>query len=90
MKWCLSAAAPFPAESIKELESIIGEGNFIELYGMTETSPVTCCNPRYGKKKASSIGMPLSDTEFKLDRSAKQACSQSWANPGRSSSAVRR
>jgi long-chain acyl-CoA synthetase len=66
VKWCLSAAAPFPAENIKELESIIGEGNFIELYGMTETSPVTCCNPRYGKKKASSIGMPLSDTEFKL------------------------
>lgn len=66
VKWCLSAAAPFPAENIKELESIIGEGNFIELYGMTETSPVTCCNPRYGRKKASSIGMPLSDTEFKL------------------------
>ncbi len=65
-KWCLSAAAPFPAESIKELESTIGEGNFIELYGMTETSPVTCCNPRYGKKKASSIGMPMPDTEFKL------------------------
>ncbi|MCE5264602.1 MAG: AMP-binding protein [Deltaproteobacteria bacterium] len=66
VKWCLSAAAPFPAENIKELESIIGEGNFIELYGMTETSPVTCCNPRYGKKKAGSIGMPMPDTEFKL------------------------
>ncbi|MBN2845553.1 MAG: AMP-binding protein [Deltaproteobacteria bacterium] len=65
-KWCLSAAAPFPPEHIGELESIIGKGNFIELYGMTETSPVTCCNPRYGKKKPSSIGMPLPDTEFKL------------------------
>ncbi len=64
--WCLSAAAPFPPENIKELESIIGEGNFIELYGMTETSPVTACNPRYGRKKAASIGMPISDTEFKL------------------------
>jgi acyl-CoA synthetase (AMP-forming)/AMP-acid ligase II len=66
LKWCLSAAAPFPPEYIGELESIIGKGNFIELYGMTETSPVTCCNPRYGKKKATSIGMPLSDTEFRL------------------------
>jgi long-chain acyl-CoA synthetase len=66
LKWCLSAAAPFPPEHIGELESIIGKGNFIELYGMTETSPVTCCNPRYGKKKPSSIGMPLPDTEFKL------------------------
>ena len=65
LKFCLSAAAPFPPENIAELESIIGP-NFIELYGMTETSPVTCCNPRHGKKKASSIGMPLPDTEFKL------------------------
>jgi long-chain acyl-CoA synthetase len=65
LKFCLSAAAPFPSENIAELESIIGP-NFIELYGMTETSPVMCCNPRYGKKKASSIGMPLPDTEFKL------------------------
>ena len=66
LRFCLSAAAPFPPENIKELESVIGENNFIELYGMTETSPVTCCNPRYGKKKPSSIGMPLPDTEFKL------------------------
>jgi len=64
--WCLSAAAPFPPDYIGELEGIIGESKFIELYGMTETSPVTCCNPRYGKKKPTSIGMPLPDTEFKL------------------------
>jgi acyl-CoA synthetase (AMP-forming)/AMP-acid ligase II len=64
--FCLSAAAPFPPENMKELESAIGESNFIELYGMTETSPVTCCNPRYGKKKPASIGMPVPDTEFKL------------------------
>lgn len=66
LKWCLSAAAPFPPEHIDELEGVIGESRFIELYGMTETSPVTCCNPRYGAKKPASIGMPLSDTEFKL------------------------
>jgi long-chain acyl-CoA synthetase len=66
LKWCLSAAAPFPAENIKELESIIGTGNFIELYGMTEMSPVMLCNPRYGKKKPGSIGMPMPDTETKL------------------------
>ncbi|MCX8123490.1 MAG: AMP-binding protein [Spirochaetes bacterium] len=66
LKWCLSAAAPFPAEYIKSLEAIIGQGNFIELYGMTEMSPVMICNPRFGTKKASSIGMPISDTEVKL------------------------
>ena len=66
LKWCLSAAAPFPAENIKELEAIIGEGNFIELYGMTEMSPVMTCNPLKGKKKPGSIGMPLPDTDVKL------------------------
>ena len=66
LKWCLSAAAPFPPENINELENVIGKNRFIELYGMTETSPVTCCNPRYGTKKPASIGMPVSDTEFKL------------------------
>lgn len=66
LKWCLSAAAPFPAEYIKDLESIIGNQNFIELYGMTEMSPVMICNPRFGVKKPTSIGMPLSDTLVKL------------------------
>ncbi len=66
LKWCLSAAAPFPGEYIKELESVIGEGNFLELYGMTEMSPIMTCSPRFGKKKISSIGMPMPDTDVKL------------------------
>ena len=66
LKWCMSAAAPFPAENIKELESIIGEGNFIELYGMTEMSPVMICNPLKGRKKPASIGMPFPDTVVQL------------------------
>ena len=66
IKFCISAAAPFPAENIKALEALIGKGNFIEFYGMTEASPGICCNPRYGMKKPSSIGMPFSDTEVKL------------------------
>lgn len=66
LKWCLSAAAPFPPEYFRRLEELIGKNRFIELYGMTETSPVTCCNPRHGTKKPGSIGMPLPDTEFRL------------------------
>ena len=34
----ISAAAPFPAEAAAELESIVGEGKLIEVYGMTETT----------------------------------------------------
>jgi long-chain acyl-CoA synthetase len=64
--WFMSAAQPFPPHNIKEFDSIVGAGKLIELYGMTETSPVTCCTPRYGKKKAGSIGMPFPDTIIKL------------------------
>ncbi len=53
---CISAAAPFPKESQAELESIIGEGKLLELYGMTETSPVSTMNPSKGKKKLGTVG----------------------------------
>ena len=64
--WCISGAAPFPPESIPDMEEVIGKNKFIELYGMTETSPVSVCNPRYGAKKVGSVGLPYPDTEFKL------------------------
>ncbi len=65
-RWCISGAAPFPPESIADMESVIGENKFIELYGMTETSPISVCNPRYGMKKVGSVGLPYPDTEVKL------------------------
>jgi len=63
---CVSAASPFPRESQEELEGIIGKGKLLELYGMTETSPVTAMNPSQGRKKLGSIGMPFLNTEIKL------------------------
>ncbi len=66
VRYCISAAAPFPAESIPDINRVVGDNKFIELYGMTETSPVSVCNPRYGMKKAGSVGIPYPDTEFKL------------------------
>jgi long-chain acyl-CoA synthetase len=64
--WFLSAAAPFPPANIAELEAVVGAGKLIELYGMTEASPVISALPRYGKKKPGSVGMPLSDTVMRL------------------------
>ena len=63
---CISAAAPFPAESQKQLESMVGEGKLLEFYGMTETSPLTVGNPYKGKRKLGSIGLPVLNTELKL------------------------
>jgi long-chain acyl-CoA synthetase len=63
---CISAASPFPEESQKELEAIVGQGKLLEVYGMTETSPLTVMNPSKGKKKLGSIGLPILNTELKL------------------------
>jgi long-chain acyl-CoA synthetase len=66
LEFCISAASPFPVESQKELESIVGGGKLLEVYGMTETSPLTTMNPFQGKRKLGSIGLPLLNTELKL------------------------
>jgi len=63
---CISAAAPFPKESQADLENIIGKGKLLELYGMTETSPVSTMNPSKGKKKLGTVGMPFMNVECKL------------------------
>ncbi|MBU3917863.1 AMP-binding protein [bacterium] len=63
---CISAASPFPIESQMELEKIIGKGKLLELYGMTETSPVSTMNPAIGEKRLGTVGMPFVNTELKM------------------------
>jgi len=70
---CISAASPFPKESQILLENIIGKGKLLELYGMTETSPVSTMNPSKGKKKLGTVGMPFLNTEVKIVDPASNA-----------------
>jgi long-chain acyl-CoA synthetase len=63
---CISAASPFPEESQRQLEQIIGQGKLLEVYGMTETSPLTTMNPVNGPKKLGHIGLPLPNTDICL------------------------
>ncbi|NVM27740.1 MAG: AMP-binding protein [Candidatus Helarchaeota archaeon] len=67
VKIYVSGAAPFPAESIKEFEEEFNaEKKVLEVYGMTETSPLITMNPRYGGSKIGTVGMPIQDTEIRL------------------------
>jgi long-chain acyl-CoA synthetase len=66
VQFFVSGAAPFPPEYIKDFEKIVGESKLIEVYGMTETSPLITANPRFGKKIAGAVGIPFPDTEIKI------------------------
>jgi long-chain acyl-CoA synthetase len=65
-KVCISGAAPFSADSIQKLETVVGEGKVMEVYGMTETSPLLIMNPYQGKKKIGTVGIPLQGVSVKL------------------------
>ncbi len=66
VEWFVSGAAPFPPEYINEFEQVVGKGKLVEVVGMTETTPVLTSLPRYGMKKAGSVGIPYPDTEVRL------------------------
>jgi long-chain acyl-CoA synthetase len=66
LKICVSGAAPFSIEGINAIESIIGKGKIMEVYGMTEASPLLTMNPIHGKKKIGSVGIPIQNTMIKL------------------------
>lgn len=65
-KACISGAAPFAVEAIQAMEKVVGEGKVLEVYGMTETSPILTMNPFRGKKKVGSVGIPVQNTRIKL------------------------
>ncbi len=66
LRLCMSGAAPFSAESIRRFESMAGAGKVLEVYGMTETSPLLTMNPHSGRKKIGSVGIPVQSTRIKL------------------------
>ncbi len=66
IKGCFSGSAPLPLEIIRDFENKTG-AVIVEGFGLTESSPVTHINPfAGGKRKAGSIGVPISDTQCRI------------------------
>jgi len=68
VRFCISGAAPLPPEVQRKFMELTG-GVLVEGYGLTESSPVTHCNPldRTMKTvKIGSIGLPWPDTDAKI------------------------
>ncbi|HXZ26265.1 MAG TPA: AMP-binding protein, partial [Nitrospiria bacterium] len=62
---CISGAGPLHAEVQDRFEQLT-KGKLVEGYGLTESSPVTHCNPIFGQRKKGSIGTPFPDTDAKV------------------------
>ncbi len=68
VRFCISGSAPLPPEVQKKFMETTG-GVLVEGYGLTESSPVTHCNPldrSLKTVKVGSIGIPWSDTDAKI------------------------
>lgn len=61
IKMCISGGGPLAVEVKQKFEKLTG-CILVEGYGLTESSPVTHCNPLVGDNKPGSIGMPLPGT----------------------------
>jgi long-chain acyl-CoA synthetase len=62
VKFCISGAAPLPARVQKDFEQVSG-GKLVEGYGLSETAPVTHCNPLDEHCVNGSVGLPLPDID---------------------------
>ncbi|MBA4393247.1 MAG: long-chain fatty acid--CoA ligase [Desulfobacca sp.] len=65
IKGCVSGAAPLALETLKQWKEAIGT-QIMEVYGLTETSPLSHANPWRGLAKAGSVGLPVPDTDCKI------------------------
>lgn len=65
VKACISGSAPIPLEVMSKFEENTGS-IIVEGFGLSETSPVTHCNPLNGERRPGWIGVPVSNTDAKV------------------------
>lgn len=61
IRHCICGGAPLPVETKAAFEKLTG-CVLVEGYGLSEASPVVCCNPPWAENKPGSIGIPLPGT----------------------------
>lgn len=65
VKVCVAGAMALQ-KAVKENWLRATGSNVIEGYGLTESSPVVCCNPIDGTDRVGTIGLPVPETEVKI------------------------
>ena len=65
LRLCASGGAPLPVAVQDRFEAIVGR-TLTEGWGMTETAPIGTFNPREGRRRPSSCGLPYPGTQMKF------------------------
>jgi len=65
IKGFIAGAAPLPTDVIQRLEKLTG-GSMVNVYGLTEMTPMATATPWKGVNKPGTIGVPLPNTDLKL------------------------
>ncbi len=65
IKACISGGAPLPVDVKQTFERVTG-CKLVEGYGLSESSPVACCNPVEGVNKTGSIGLAVPGTTIEI------------------------
>ena len=65
IRFCISGGAPLPLDVQETFQRLTG-CSLVEGYGLSETSPVACCNPPKGVSKIGSIGIPAPRTIIEM------------------------
>ena len=65
IKGFIAGAAPLSVDTINQLKSMTG-GDIINVYGLTEITPMGTASPWKGDIKPGTVGVPLPNTDLKI------------------------
>lgn len=65
LKACMSGSAPIAPEIMGRFEALSG-APMVEGFGLSETAPVTHCNPVFGGRRPGWVGVPLPSTDARV------------------------
>ena len=65
IKCFIAGAAPLPMDVINQLKELAGAG-IVNVYGLTEITPMGTATPWKGLEKPGTVGVPLPNTDLKI------------------------
>ena len=65
IKCFIAGAAPLPMDVINQLKALTGAG-IVNVYGLTEITPMGTATPWRGLEKPGTVGVPLPSTDLKI------------------------